>query len=397
MTNELTDNPTGDPPGQPHRRRKRYAGKYPRRPDQRYKELAPDQFPDIHQHVRAQGRTPVGTHVPVMMAEVLEALRPKAGETAADCTVGYGGHAAELLKRLGPTGRLMGLDVDEVALQRSRERLLPEPPAGAAGCPGEPTVPDTPTTRTPSALRLNVVLKRSNFAGIARALADEGWNECDIILADLGLSSMQIDDPARGFSYKFDGPLDMRMDSRLPQSAADLLRSLPETKLAAALEELGDETAGAAIARAIVEARPHRLITRTQELVEFIFEVKGLTYRRWRQQSASGGEDLHPAARTFQALRILVNDELSALGQFLRTAPGCLRPGGRLAIITFHSGEDRLVKHAFREGEHQGTYSSISDEVIRPGPKERADNPRSASAKLRWAVRASQDSAKTGP
>ncbi len=376
MTPDLPPNPSSGPEGQPHRRRKRYPGRYPRRPDQRYKELAPDQFPGIHDHVRAQGRTPAGTHVPVLVAEVLETLRPQAGETVVNCTVGYGGHAAELLKRIGPTGRLLGLDVDEVALQRTRERL-----AAATGGAA-------------------VSLRRGNFAGIDRAMAAEGLAACNVILADLGLSSMQIDDPARGFSYKFDGPLDMRMDARLPHTAADLLRTLPEAEFAAMLFELGDEPAHAAIARAIIEARRRRPIARTLELVQLILEAKGLSRRHWRRQAAAetprGGSphpprkcaDLHPAALTFQALRIRVNDELGALHQFLRVVPMCLRPGGRIAVITFHSGEDRLVKQAFREGVRTDVYSATNDEVIRPGPQERTANPRSASAKLRWAMKA---------
>ena len=363
MTPYKPRNPSGGPEGRPHRRRERYPGRYPRRPDQRYKELQPQRYPGIHEHVRAQGRTPAGTHVPVLLAEVLEALRPEAGETAVDCTVGYGGHATEILKRLGPTGRLLGLDVDEVALDRARERLV----AAAGGA--------------------TVALRRSNFAGLDRALAAEGWPAADIILADLGLSSLQIDDPARGFSYKFDGPLDMRMDSRLPRTAADLLRTMSEAQLAAALEELGDEPAAAAITRAVAAARRRRPIVRTLELVEVIFAAKGLSRKNWREQAAATGEELHPAALTFQALRILVNDELGALQQFLRVAPSCLAPGGRLAVITFHSGEDRLVKKAFREGVREGVYAAASDEVIRPSAKERADNPRSASAKLRWAVK----------
>jgi 16S rRNA (cytosine1402-N4)-methyltransferase len=368
----MTPDNTSD--GRPHRRRERYSGRYPRRPDQRYKELQAHRYPGLHEHVRAQGRTPAGTHVPVLMAEVLEVLRPEAGQTAVDGTMGYGGHAMEILARLGPAGRLMGLDVDEVALDVARKRLAGSEP--------------------------RIVLRRSNYAGIAKRLAEEGWPPADIVLADLGVSSMQLDDPARGFSYKFDGPLDMRMDSRLPRSAADLLRLLSEADLASAFEELADEPDAGTIARAIGAARRRQPIVRTLELVEVIFAAKGLSRQRWRQQANDdvprGGSPHapresagpHPAALTFQALRILVNDELGALAQFLRIVPSCLAAGGRLAVITFHSGEDRLVKKAFREGVRQGTYVATNDEVVRPGSKERAENPRSASAKLQWAVRA---------
>ena len=354
---------TAEQPENPRRRRQRYPGKYPKRFDQRYKELAPDRHPDIHEHVRDQGRTPAGTHVPVLVAEVMAALRPAPGETVADCTVGYGGHALEFLRRIGPTGTLLGFDLDAAELERTRVRLT-------------------------AAVGPHVILRRGNFAGIDRALAEEGLGAADIIFADLGVSSMQVDDPARGFSYKFDGPLDMRMDSRIPRTAADLLRILPEAKIAAALSDFADEPDAESIARRIVEERGRRPVTRTLELADLIFAVKGLSRRKWREEVAATGDDLHPAARTFQALRILVNDELAALRQLLRVAPACLKAGGRIGIVSFHSGEDRLVKHAFREGLDVGAYSAIAEDVIRPGPEERCANPRSSSAKFRWAVRA---------
>jgi 16S rRNA (cytosine1402-N4)-methyltransferase len=244
-----------------------------------------------------------------------------------------------------------------------------------------------------------VILHRGNFAGIDRAMAAEHMDAANIIFADLGVSSMQVDDPARGFSYKFDGPLDMRMDSRIPRSAADLLRDLAPEKLAAALADLADEPDAALIAARIAEERRQRPIARTLDLVRLIFDVKHLSQRRWhKQQRGPAGtsghgasreaSDLHPAARTFQALRMLVNDELGALRQLLRVAPACMAAGGRIGIISFHSGEDRLVKLAFRDGMRAGVYAAISDELIRPTPQEVRDNPRSASAKFRWAVKA---------
>jgi len=371
MPSDQPDNPPGPPQG-PRKRRPRYPGKYPRRFEHRYKELAPEAHPEIHAHVRAQGRTPAGTHVPVLVAEVMDALHPAAGETVIDCTVGYGGHALEFLSRIRPTGRLLGFDVDAENLERTRKRL--EAAAGGAA----------------------ILLRRGNFAGIDRAMAAEHMDAANIIFADLGVSSMQVDDPARGFSYKFDGPLDMRMDSRLPRSAADLLRDLAPEKLAAALADLADEPDAALIAARIAEERRQCPLARTLDLVRLIFDVKHLSQRRWREQQrgpAGQGDsreasDLHPAARTFQALRILVNDELGALRQLLRVAPACLAPGGRIGIISFHSGEDRLVKLAFRDGMRAGVLEAISDEPIRPTPQEVRDNPRSASAKFRWAVKA---------
>jgi 16S rRNA (cytosine1402-N4)-methyltransferase len=361
MPTNRPDRPSGPQDG-PRKRRPRYPGKYPRQFEHRYKELAPEAHPEIHEHVRSQGRTPAGTHVPVLVAEVMDTLRPAPGETVVDCTVGYGGHALELLRRIGPTGRLLGFDVDAANLERTRVRLE----AAAAGAA--------------------ILLHRGNFAGVDRALPAEHIDAANVILADLGVSSMQVDDPTRGFSYKFDGPLDMRMDSRNPRSAADLLRDLSPEKLAAAFMELADEPKAVIISRRIAEERERRPITETQDLVRLVFDAKGLSPRHWRKQVAAG--DLHPAAKTFQALRILVNDELGALRQLLRVAPACLAPGGRIGIISFHSGEDRLAKLAFRDGFRAGIYAAISDEPIRPMAQEIHDNPRSASAKFRWAVKA---------
>jgi 16S rRNA (cytosine1402-N4)-methyltransferase len=342
---------------QPHQRRARYRGTHPRRFEERYKELRPEQYPQIHEHLRAQGRTPAGAHVPALLNEVMARLDPQPGEIVADCTVGYGGHAMEFLRRIGPSGLLVGADVDAAQLERARHRLEAE--------------------------RENVRLYRSNFAGIANPLRELGIEGYDVILADLGVSSMQLDDPSRGFSYKHDGPLDMRMDDRIPQTAADLLRTLSERDLADALRALADEPDAQSVARCIVQERERRPILRTLGLVEVICEAKGIA-RRARQRRAGGGA-LHPAALAFQALRMLVNDELGALKQLLRLAPHCLRPGGRIGIISFHSGEDRLVKLSFRDGVRAGAYAEAGDKPVRPSPEEIRSNPRSGSAKFRWA------------
>jgi 16S rRNA (cytosine1402-N4)-methyltransferase len=388
----MTDRPDNPPDGQPRHRRPRYHGTHPTQFDQKYKELAPEKYPEIHGHVRSQGRTPAGTHVPVLVAEVLEALRPAPGDTVVDCTIGYGGHAAEFLKRIGPTGRLIGLDVDEAELERTRRRLAgasePADAPQAVAPPGEAAKADP-----------CLILRRASFAGIDRVLAAEHIPHCNVILADLGVSSMQLDDPSRGFSYKHDGPLDMRMGERVHMTAADLLNRLSEEGLSAALVELADEPDHAQIAHQIVEERRVRPIATTSDLVQIIFAAKDINERQWqkaRQQRAGAAapaghaEDLHPAALTFQALRILVNDEIGALRQLLRVAPACLAPGGRIGVISFHSGEDRAVKLAFRDGVREGVYAKISYDVIRPSPTERHDNPRSASAKLRWAVRSAE-------
>jgi len=361
MTGSSPD-PGSVPP--PRRRRPRYAGTHPRRFDERYKERDPDKSPDIDAHVRAQGRTPAGTHVPIMVTEVLAALRPVPGEIVADLTLGYGGHALAFLERTAPDGRLIGLELDGPQLESTGRRLA--------------QVADP----------ARVHLHHSHFAGLPKLLAANGLAGVDIVFADLGLSSMQLDDPARGFSYKHDGPLDMRMDPRRPRTAADVLRTITCDELAKALRELADEPAYEQIAHAIIRRRSERSITRTGALVDVVLSALGLTRRTWRAAIAAGKSGLHPAARTFQALRILVNDELQGLDQLLRVAPYCLQPGGRLGILTFHSGEDRRVKHALRDGLRGGVYAQIGEEPQRPSLAERRGNPRSTSAKFRWAVRA---------
>lgn len=347
----------------PRRRRPRYTGTHPRRFDERYKERDLEKYPDIEAHVRAQGRTPAGTHVPIMVDEVIAALRPAPGETVADLTLGYGGHALTFLTQTAPNGVLIGTDLDGVQLQETSRRLA----------------------QAVDSQRLR--LHHSHFAGLPKILAAEGLACVDIIFADLGLSSMQIDNPARGFSYKHDGPLDMRMDLRRPMNAAEILRTISSDALAAALDDFADEPDHQQIARAIIRRRSEQAITQTGDLVDVVLKAKGWTRRTWRAAVAEGESQLHPAARTFQALRILVNDELHGLEQLLRVAPYCLRPGGRLGMLTFHSGEDRRVKDALADGLNNGVYEQVSEEPIRPSPAERHSNPRSSSAKFRWALR----------
>ena len=359
--NAIDQSGNGAQPSLKRPRRRRYSGTHPKSYLQKYKEHNIAAYPDIKAHLRAKGKTPAGSHVPALTEEVVACLRPKAGETIVDCTVGYGGHASEFLKHIGPTGKLIALDVDSAELERTRLRLSKE------------NVP--------------VSFYRSNFAGIANVLRKENLNGCDIIFADLGVSSMQIDNPDRGMSYKHKGPLDMRMDERLKQTGADLLNTLSEEDLARAFRELADEPDHQKIARLIVTQRTVQPITQTSQLVRIIFSVKGLTPKSWQQQNrASKFGSLHPAARTFQALRILVNDEFGSLKALLRIAPYCLRPGGRIGIISFHSGEDRLVKLSFRDNVRNGIYQSAAKNPIVPRIKEIISNPRCASAKFRYAV-----------
>jgi 16S rRNA (cytosine1402-N4)-methyltransferase len=300
--------------------------------------------------------TPPGEHRPVLLEPVLAALEPLTGATVVDCTVGWAGHAVELLRRAGPNGRLLAFDLDAENLPRARKRL-----EGLAG---------------------NFTLHHGNFAGLPGILAAEGAAGVDALVADLGMSSMQVDDTERGFAYTRDGPLDMRMDRSRGRSAAQLLATISETDLATALRELGDEPEAERVARLLVTARQQAPLTRTSDLTRVLIDGK-----TWRLHPAKNEWNIHPAARTFQALRILVNRELANLEHLLRVLPDLLKPGGRAAVISFHSGEDRLVKNAFRAGSRDGVYEAISPEPIRAGFAERNANPRSRSAKLRWARR----------
>ena len=334
----------------PHKRRKRYSGKNPRRFEDKYKEHGSDA--ETIAKVLASGKTPAGTHRSIMVTEILTVLAPKPGELAVDCTLGYGGHAQEILARLAPGGRLLGLDVDPVEQPKTEARLR-ELGFG----------PEVFTAH------------RSNFAGLAQVLAGQGVAGADLIIADLGVSSMQIDDPARGFSVKYDGPLDMRMNPQRGQPAAALLQKIKPAALDELLTVNADEPNAAHLASALAEKN----FTSTLHLASVI----RATLPRLSRDDA----DL-TVRRVFQALRIAVNDEFSALDTFLRHLPASLKPGGRVAILTFHSGEDRRVKKAFASGHEDGVYAEIAQEVMRPSPAEQHANPRSASAKLRWAVRA---------
>lgn len=308
--------------------------------------------------------TPEGEHVPVLLEEVLQVLELQPGQVVADATLGWGGHSAAILDRIGPTGRLIGTDLDPDNLPRARERL--------------------------EKLGLPFHLQQSNFAALPTILGELGIDGVDGFLADLGMSSMQVDDPERGFSYVREGPLDMRMDRTRGRTAAQLLATIHHDELVQALRELGDEPDADRVSRAILAARDRDELHGTQDLARVICEAVPRSNgggKSWRLHPRPGKWNLHPAARTFQTLRILVNRELASLESLLRSLSWILKPGGKAAIISFHSGEDRLVKAAFREGKRLGVYSAISAEPIRASGYERIDNPRSRSAKLRWAVR----------
>jgi 16S rRNA (cytosine1402-N4)-methyltransferase len=338
------------------RRRTRYKGTHPRRFEEKYKELDPSRFTQEQAKVMARGHTPAGTHRSIMVREILECLAPQPGERALDATLGFGGHAREILQRLQPGGHLTGLDVDPLELPRTEARMR------EAGF-GE----------------VLFTARRMNFAGLPGLLPETG--PFDVILADLGLSSMQIDNPARGFTFKADGPLDLRMNPQRGKPAADLLAALPEPGLLELLVENADEPFAEGIARALCGAsEPVRSTRQLAEAVALALAEEGFDRRDPEVRKAT--------QRTFQALRIAVNDEFGVLDAFLACLPRALKSGGRVAILTFHSGEDRRVKKAFLEGLRAGTYAAIADAPLRPCSEERHDNPRSGPAKLRWARRA---------
>ena len=338
-----------------HARRRRYPGKSPRAFQDRYKELNPERYPEDVQRVLASGRTPAGMHVPIMVGEVLRCLRPNAGEVAVDCTLGGGGHARAILERVQPGGRVLGLDVDPLELPRTEAHLR------AAGFGPEV-----------------FVARHANFAGLPNVLAAEGLTRVDLILADLGVSSMQFDNPDRGFSYKGVGPLDMRMNPLRGESGSRLLARASEEALVRLLEENADEPHAQLIA-GLLKRQP----LETTHAVDRVLRA-GLTSALPRLTKADVKLSIR---RTFQALRIAVNDELSALDALLRSLPQCLAPGGRVAMLTFHSGEDRRVKKAFQAGYRGGVYCAVADEVVRSAKEETFANRRASSAKLRWAVR----------
>lgn len=344
----MADNDTPEKPP----RRPRYRGRNPRHFEEKYKERAPEHYPDAVARVLAAGKTPAGSHRPIMVPEILEILAPRPGEIAIDATLGYGGHAGAILPHLLPGGHLFGLDVDPIELPKTEARLR------ALGFG-----PDVFTT------------ERSNFAGLPRLLLQAGHAGADVVLADLGVSSMQIDDPARGFSMKHEGPLDMRMNPQRGQPASAMIAKIGLETLSQLLIENADEPNALTISRAIAG----KSFASTTSLVNAI--------RASLPQASKNDPDLS-VRRVFQALRIAVNDEFSALDMLLRCLPDCLKPGGRAAILTFHSGEDRRVKKAFQTAARDGIYAAIAEEVIRASPEEQRANPRSTSAKLRWARRA---------
>lgn len=340
----------------PHKRRVRYSGRNPRRFEEKYKELDPAKYAGDIEHIIAKGQTPAGMHRPICVEEILSILDPKPGETCLDATLGYGGHSEKILPRLLPGGKLFAVDVDPLELPKAEARLR------GLGF-GEDVF----------------VARKMNFAGVLGLLPEAGGG-FDCVLADLGVSSMQLDNPARGFTYKADGPLDLRLNPARGKPASEMIETISAEALEKMLFDYADEPNAKDIARAIKASLLP--VTTTARLAGTVTDGLKKLYPKMEEPLIKKA-----LQRTFMALRIAVNEELSVLDRFLDILPWCLKPGGRVAILSFHSGEDRRVKKAFARGEETGIYSSVAPAPARPSPEERRGNPRSACAKLRWAVR----------
>lgn len=341
-----------------HKRRIRYSGTYPKNYKEKYKELNPEKYADTVERVLQKGSTPAGMHVPICVDEILDFLKIRPGQRGLDATLGYGGHSSRMLECLEGSGHLCALDVDPIESFRTEKRLR------AMGY-GEDI--------------LSVRLR--NFADIDLAAQEEG--PFDFVLADLGVSSMQIDNPDRGFSYKSEGPLDLRMNPQKGISAAERLMELDRDELTGMLTENADEPYAKEIAEEILarERRGQKIMTTTQ-LRDAVEGALGFLPEHERKEAVKKS-----CQRTFQALRIDVNGEFEALYTFLEKLPCALASGGRAAILTFHSGEDRMVKKSFKRFRKEGIYSEISQDALRPSAAECVRNSRAKPAKLRWAVK----------
>lgn len=342
---------------QQHKRRKRYKGTHPRKFSEKYKELNPEKYQDDVKKIIGQGKTPAGMHISIMVQEILDFLQIQPGQVGYDATLGYGGHTRKMLECLHGQGHMYATDVDPIESEKTKARLA------ALGF-GEDIL----------------TIRRMNFSEIDK-VAEEKF---DFVLADLGVSSMQIDNPERGFTFKQDGPLDLRLDPTSGTSAAQRLRELEEDELVGLLVENSDEPYAQCIASEIMRtfARGESIDT-TRQLYDAI--ARALSFLPKNEQKDMVKKSCQ---RCFQALRIDVNSEFEVLYAFLEKLPTVLKPGGRVAILTFHSGEDRLVKKAFKQGVRDGVYREAARDVIRPSAEECYQNPRAHSTKMRWAIKA---------
>ena len=341
-----------------HQRRVRYKGTHPRNYHEKYKELNPEKYGDTVAKVIRKGSTPAGMHISICVKEILDFFDIQPGQKGLDATLGYGGHTLEMLKRLKGEGHIFGLDVDPIESAKTKERLEKQ----GYG-------PDMLT------------VKLLNFANIDQVGAEEGPFDFD--LADLGVSSMQIDNPDRGFSYKIDGPLDLRLNPQKGMTAAERLKACDTEELAGMMMENADEPYAQEIASAVIsEIRRGNPMDTTRQLREVIEKTLAFIPEKERKEAVKKS-----CQRSFQALRIDVNSEFEVLYQFLEKLPDVLKDGGKAAILTFHSGEDRLVKKSFKQLYKQGVYREISKDVIRPSAEECNRNSRARSTKMRWAIK----------
>ncbi len=341
-----------------HQRRIRYKGTHPKKYQEKYKELQPEKYKDTIEKVIHKGSTPAGMHRSICVDEILEFLQITPGQIGLDATLGYGGHTLEMLKCLDSKGHLYAIDVDPIELPRTRGRL--------EGLGYGPEI---------------LTIRQMNFSSINQILAESG--PLNFILADLGVSSMQIDNPERGFTFKAEGPLDLRLNPKKGKSAADRLKTISQDELESMLRENSDEPNAKAIARAIAsEIRKGTSVATTTQLQQIIKNtLKSIP-------GSNSSEEIKKACqRCFQALRIDVNDEFKVLYEFLEKLPSALSEGGRVAILSFHSGEDRLIKKSFQRLYRDGVYREIAEEPIRASAEERSTNGRARSAKLRWAIK----------
>lgn len=344
---------------QEHKRRVRYKGTHPKKYNEKYKELQPEKYPETVARVISKGSTPVGMHISICVKEILEFLQIKPGQKGLDATLGYGGHTQEMLKCLQNQGHMYALDVDSIEMAKTRERLQ------KLGYGPE-----------------ILTIKQLNFANIDQVAAEAG--PFDFVLADLGVSSMQIDNPERGFSFKKDGPLDLRLDPAKGIPASERLRTISREELQGMLVENSDEPYAQEIARAVVnEIKKGNKIATTTQLKDVIEAALSFLPEADRKEAVKKS-----CQRTFQALRIDINSEFEVLFQFLEKLPDVMAPGGRVAILTFHSGEDRIVKKIFKQMHREGIYSEIAADVIRPSAEECSINSRARSTKMRWAIKA---------
>ena len=342
-----------------HKRRVHYSGTHPKRFEEKYKEHDPEKYADTIEKVISKGSTPAGMHISIGVNEILDFLQIQPGQQGLDATLGYGGHTRRMLEKLQGKGHMYALDVDPIEIVKTKQRLF------EAGY-GEDIL----------------TIKQTNFRNIDQVAEEAGG--VDFILADLGVSSMQIDNPDRGFTYKFDGPLDLRLDPEKGESAAERLREVSYEELVGMFQENSDEPYAEEIATVIMKRnRTKNYVETTTQMKDAIEEALAFVPEKDRKEAVKKS-----CQRCFQALRIDVNSEFEVLYDFLDKLPDALRPGGKVAILTFHSGEDRLVKRAFKAGAKAGVYSEVSKDVIRPSAEECARNPRARSTKMRWAVKA---------